>query len=118
MLSFPKKVLIYICIILHCFLTGLETLVKRKKKKNTYVNTKWQNIYLCKRCHWRFPYLDALFYLFFSAPSFFSLSLFLFFPSLQMGLFKALDTIVHGGVGQPESYEKKKNYTFSEVLGN
>ncbi|ORE02826.1 Pkinase-domain-containing protein [Rhizopus microsporus var. microsporus] len=35
-----------------------------------------------------------------------------------MGFFKALDTIVHGGVGQPESYEKKKNYTFSEVLGS
>lgn len=35
-----------------------------------------------------------------------------------MGFFKALDTIVHGGVGQPESYEKKKNYTFLEVLGS
>lgn len=35
-----------------------------------------------------------------------------------MGLFKALDTIVHGGVQQPDSYDKKKNYTFSEVLGN
>lgn len=35
-----------------------------------------------------------------------------------MGLFKALDAIVHGGVQQPESYEKKKNYTFMEVLGN
>jgi calcium/calmodulin-dependent protein kinase I len=35
-----------------------------------------------------------------------------------MGLFKALDSIVHGGVGQPESYEKKKNYTFADVLGN
>jgi calcium/calmodulin-dependent protein kinase I len=34
-----------------------------------------------------------------------------------MGLFKALDTIVHGGVEQPESYEKKKNYIFSEILG-
>lgn len=34
-----------------------------------------------------------------------------------MGLFKALDAIVHGGVQQPESYDKKKNYTFSEVLG-
>lgn len=34
-----------------------------------------------------------------------------------MGFFKALDTIVHGGVEQPESYEKKKNYTFSEILG-
>jgi calcium/calmodulin-dependent protein kinase I len=34
-----------------------------------------------------------------------------------MGFFKALDTIVHGGVEQPESYEKKKNYTFMEVLG-
>lgn len=34
-----------------------------------------------------------------------------------MGLFKALDAIVHGGVQQPESYEKKKNYTFMEVLG-
>ncbi|KAL7308114.1 Calmodulin-dependent protein kinase cmk2 [Mucor circinelloides] len=35
-----------------------------------------------------------------------------------MGLFKALDTIVHGGVQQPDSYDKKKNYTFSEVLGS
>lgn len=35
-----------------------------------------------------------------------------------MGFFKALDTIVHGGVEQPESYEKKKNYTFMEVLGS
>ncbi|GAA5798227.1 hypothetical protein HPULCUR_003627 [Helicostylum pulchrum] len=35
-----------------------------------------------------------------------------------MGLFKALDTIVHGGVSQPLSYEKKKGYTFSEVLGS
>lgn len=34
-----------------------------------------------------------------------------------MGLFKALDTIVHGGVSQPLSYEKKRGYTFSEVLG-
>lgn len=34
-----------------------------------------------------------------------------------MGIFKALDTIVHGGVGQPESYERKKNYTFADVLG-
>lgn len=34
-----------------------------------------------------------------------------------MGFFKALDTIVHGGVEQPESYEKKKDYTFAEVLG-
>ncbi|KAI8368381.1 kinase-like domain-containing protein [Choanephora cucurbitarum] len=35
-----------------------------------------------------------------------------------MGLFKALDTIVHGGVSQPDSYEKKKEYTFGEVLGS
>ncbi|KAI9363637.1 kinase-like domain-containing protein [Pilaira anomala] len=35
-----------------------------------------------------------------------------------MGLFKALDAIVHGGVHQPESYDKKKNYTFAEVLGS
>lgn len=34
-----------------------------------------------------------------------------------MGLFKALDAMVHGGVHQPESYDKKKNYTFAEVLG-
>lgn len=34
-----------------------------------------------------------------------------------MGLFRTLDAIVHGGVQQPESYEKKKNYTFMEVLG-
>lgn len=34
-----------------------------------------------------------------------------------MGFFKALDTIVHGGIQQPESYERKKNYTFLEVLG-
>ncbi|CAO3636073.1 unnamed protein product [Mucor hiemalis] len=35
-----------------------------------------------------------------------------------MGLFRTLDAIVHGGVQQPESYEKKKNYTFMEVLGS
>ncbi|EIE85865.1 hypothetical protein RO3G_10575 [Rhizopus delemar RA 99-880] len=35
-----------------------------------------------------------------------------------MGFFKALDTIVHGGIQQPESYERKKNYTFLEVLGS
>ncbi|KAI9478414.1 MAG: kinase-like domain-containing protein [Benjaminiella poitrasii] len=35
-----------------------------------------------------------------------------------MGLFKTLDTFVHGGVEQPDSYERKKNYTFSEVLGS
>jgi hypothetical protein len=34
-----------------------------------------------------------------------------------MGLFKALDTLVHGGVEQPESYDKKKDYTINEVLG-
>ncbi|KAI8096632.1 kinase-like domain-containing protein [Halteromyces radiatus] len=34
-----------------------------------------------------------------------------------MGLFSALDTIVHGGVAQPESYEKKQNYEFAEELG-
>ena len=34
-----------------------------------------------------------------------------------MGLFKALDAIVHGGVSQPDSYEKKKEYTFGEILG-
>ncbi|KAI8638749.1 kinase-like domain-containing protein [Parasitella parasitica] len=35
-----------------------------------------------------------------------------------MNIFKALDTIVHGGVQQPESYSKKKNYTFCEDLGS
>ncbi|KAI9264769.1 kinase-like domain-containing protein [Sporodiniella umbellata] len=35
-----------------------------------------------------------------------------------MGLFRALDAIVHGGVQQPESYEKKKEYVFSDVLGS
>lgn len=34
-----------------------------------------------------------------------------------MGLFKALDAIVHGGVQQPDSYDKKKNYEIKEVLG-
>ncbi|KAI9309537.1 kinase-like domain-containing protein [Cunninghamella echinulata] len=34
-----------------------------------------------------------------------------------MGLFGALDTLVHGGVPQPESYEKKQNYEFAEELG-
>jgi hypothetical protein len=34
-----------------------------------------------------------------------------------MGLFKALDALVHGGVEQPESYDKKKDYTINEVLG-
>ncbi|KAI8877278.1 Pkinase-domain-containing protein [Backusella circina FSU 941] len=35
-----------------------------------------------------------------------------------MGLFKTLDTLVHGGVEQPESYDKKKDYTINEVLGS
>lgn len=35
-----------------------------------------------------------------------------------MGLFKTLDAIVHRGVYQPDSYEKKKRYVFSEVLGS
>ncbi|KAI9271966.1 kinase-like domain-containing protein [Sporodiniella umbellata] len=35
-----------------------------------------------------------------------------------MGILKALDAVVHGGVYQPESYRKKKLYTFCEVLGN
>ncbi|EIE81935.1 hypothetical protein RO3G_06640 [Rhizopus delemar RA 99-880] len=35
-----------------------------------------------------------------------------------MGFFKTLDAIVHKGVYQPDSYEKKKHYTFSEVLGS
>ncbi|CAO3587650.1 unnamed protein product [Absidia cylindrospora] len=35
-----------------------------------------------------------------------------------MGLFNALDAIVHGGVHQPESYEKKQGYEFAEVLGS
>ncbi|KAI8074091.1 kinase-like domain-containing protein [Gongronella butleri] len=35
-----------------------------------------------------------------------------------MGLFSALDAIVHGGVQQPESYEKKQKYEFQEELGN
>ncbi|CAO3616911.1 unnamed protein product [Cunninghamella echinulata] len=34
-----------------------------------------------------------------------------------MGLFGALDALVHGGVPQPESYEKKQNYEFAEELG-
>ncbi|ORX62798.1 Pkinase-domain-containing protein [Hesseltinella vesiculosa] len=35
-----------------------------------------------------------------------------------MGLFSALDTIVHGGVQQPESYDKKQKYEFQEELGS
>ncbi|KAG0749062.1 hypothetical protein G6F57_005657 [Rhizopus arrhizus] len=35
-----------------------------------------------------------------------------------MGFFKTLDAIVHKGIYQPDSYEKKKHYTFSEVLGS
>ncbi|KAI7906123.1 kinase-like domain-containing protein [Cokeromyces recurvatus] len=35
-----------------------------------------------------------------------------------MGLFKTLDTIVHGGIQQPDSYDRKKNYKFSEILGS
>lgn len=34
-----------------------------------------------------------------------------------MGLFSALDAIAHGGIQQPESYVKKKNYTFEKELG-
>ncbi|CAO3608270.1 unnamed protein product [Cunninghamella blakesleeana] len=35
-----------------------------------------------------------------------------------MGLFNTLDALVHGGVPQPESYEKKQNYEFAEELGS
>lgn len=35
-----------------------------------------------------------------------------------MGLLDTLDNIVHGGVEKPASYERKKNYTFGEQLGN
>lgn len=34
-----------------------------------------------------------------------------------MGILQAIDTIVHGGVQQPETYEKKKAYQFGPVLG-
>lgn len=34
-----------------------------------------------------------------------------------MGLFTALDAIVHGGIHQPESYAKKQEYEFAEELG-
>lgn len=34
-----------------------------------------------------------------------------------MGFRDKLDTIVHGGVQQPESHERKKNYELGEVLG-
>ncbi|KAG2177907.1 hypothetical protein INT43_003154 [Umbelopsis isabellina] len=35
-----------------------------------------------------------------------------------MGLRDKLDTLVHGGVQQPESHERKKNYELGEVLGS
>ncbi|KAG0163865.1 hypothetical protein DFQ28_009590 [Apophysomyces sp. BC1034] len=35
-----------------------------------------------------------------------------------MGLLKTLDTLVHGGIQQPESHEKKKDYLFGSVLGS
>ncbi|KAI9013768.1 kinase-like domain-containing protein [Phycomyces nitens] len=35
-----------------------------------------------------------------------------------MGLFKTFDTIVHGGVQQPDSHEKKKAYEFGHLLGS
>lgn len=35
-----------------------------------------------------------------------------------MGLRDKLDTLVHGGVQQPASHERKKNYELGEVLGN
>ncbi|KAI8985294.1 kinase-like domain-containing protein [Pilobolus umbonatus] len=45
-------------------------------------------------------------------------SLFFLNITLQkMGFFKALDTLVHGGIGQPESYEKKRDYVLQDVLG-
>jgi len=34
-----------------------------------------------------------------------------------MGLRDKLDTLVHGGVHQPPSHERKKNYELGEVLG-
>ncbi|KAI8327911.1 kinase-like domain-containing protein [Chlamydoabsidia padenii] len=35
-----------------------------------------------------------------------------------MGLFSALDAIVHGGIHQPDSYAKKQEYEFAEELGS
>jgi hypothetical protein len=34
-----------------------------------------------------------------------------------MGLINSLDTLVHGGVPKPDSYERKKNYNFQNKLG-
>ena len=34
-----------------------------------------------------------------------------------MGFLSALDAIAHGGIQQPESYAKKKNYRFDHELG-
>jgi calcium/calmodulin-dependent protein kinase I len=34
-----------------------------------------------------------------------------------MGILHKIDTIIHGGVEKPESYEKKKEYEFSDELG-
>jgi hypothetical protein len=34
-----------------------------------------------------------------------------------MGLRDKLDTLVHGGVHQPPSHERKKNYELGDVLG-
>lgn len=42
------------------------------------------------------------------------------FPSLfdlMMGLLQTFDTILHGGVQQPTSYIKKRNYEFGDTLG-
>lgn len=36
----------------------------------------------------------------------------------KMGLLKSLDTLMHGGVQRPESYERKKKYHFGDTLGN
>ena len=35
-----------------------------------------------------------------------------------MGILKAFDTIVHGGIQRPDSYYKKKSYQFGHTLGN
>ena len=68
------------------------------------------------RCAFHFVYKKKPFILQFFFPSF--PTLFFFLKKNTMGFLSALDAIAHGGIQQPESYVKKKNYVFEQELGN
>jgi calcium/calmodulin-dependent protein kinase I len=34
-----------------------------------------------------------------------------------MGIFDSIDILLHGGIPKPDSYDRKKNYSFGDELG-